>query len=109
MYGILSKYIIELSKNARNDLLDIAKYIKYNLEEPNIARKIIKKIENSIYKLEDNPYICSIINDKYLREKELRKLIVGNYIVFYRIIDNTFKIQIVRVLYGRRNWQDILK
>ena len=37
---------------------------------------------------------------------EIRKLIVDNYIVFYRIKNDN--IEIVRIMYGRRNWINLL-
>ena len=38
--------------------------------------------------------------------QNIRKFIVDNYIIFYRIKD--INIQIVRILYKRRNWIDLL-
>ena len=37
---------------------------------------------------------------------EIRKLIVDNYIVFYRIKNDN--IEILRIMYGRRNWINLL-
>ena len=36
------------SKESKQDLVDIKKYIKYNLQEPNIADKLITKIRKEI-------------------------------------------------------------
>lgn len=102
----MSKYNIRYSKEARLDLIDIKKYIKYNLQELNISNKLIAKIKKEIDKLTDNPKIYSIIDDDFLKKLEIRKKIVDNYIVFYRIKNTT--IEIVRVLYGRRNWIKLL-
>lgn len=35
----MEKYKIKFSKEAKNDYLDIIRYIKYNLVEPTIANK----------------------------------------------------------------------
>lgn len=105
----MKKYSIEMSDEARQDMKDIAVYIKYNLQEPNISKRIINKLKKSKFSLINNPYLYSIIDDDYLKKQEMRKIVVGNYIVFYRIFDNTFKIEIARIMYGRRNWQEILK
>jgi len=59
--------------------------------------------------------LYEFLTDKYELYKELekgdipqniRKFIVDNYIIFYRIKD--INIQIVRILYKRRNWIDLL-
>ena len=102
----MNKYNIEYSKEAKQDLIDIKKYIKYNLQGPNIAKKLITKIKTEIDKLIEDPEIYSIIYDDFIKKLQIRKIIVDNYIVFYRINNKT--IQIVRILYGRRNWINLL-
>lgn len=102
----MEKYNIEYSKESKEDLVGIKQYIKYNLQEPDTAQKLISKIKNEINKLEHNPKIYSIIDDDIIKKLEIRKLIVDNYIVFYRIKNDN--IQIVRVMYGRRNWINLL-
>ena len=95
----MKKYNIEYSKESKQDLIGIKQYIKYNLQEPEIAKKLISKIRKEINSLKDNPEVCAIIDDDIIKKLEIKKLIVDNYIVFYRIKDNN--IQIVRVMYER--------
>ena len=102
----LNHYNIEYSKEAREDLIEIKRYIKYNLQEPETAQKLISKIRFEIDKLKNNPQIFAIIDDDFIKKFEIRKLIVDNYIVFYRIQNDN--IQIARIMYGRRNWINLL-
>lgn len=102
----MKKYNIEYSKESKEDLIGIKQYIKYNLQESEIANKLISNIRKSIKTLKDNPEIYTIIDDDMIRKLEIRKLIVDNYIVFYRIKDDS--IEIVRIMYGRRNWINLL-
>lgn len=102
----MNQYNIRYSKEAKQDLIDIKKYIKYNLQEPNIANKLITKIKKEIGKLAVNAKIYNIIDDDFIKKLEIRKIIVDNYIVFYRIKNKT--IEIVRIMYGRRNWIALL-
>ncbi len=102
----MNKYSIEYSKEAKQDLIGIKQYIKYNLQEPETAKKIIAKIRSEINNLKYNPEIYTVIDDDLIKKLELRKLIVNNYIVFYRIKNDN--IEIVRVMYGRRNWITLL-
>ena len=102
----MNKYNIEYSKESKEDLIGIKQYIKYNLQEPEIANKQISNIKKSIKTLKDNPKIYTIIDDEMIGKLEIRKLIVDNYIVFYRIKDDN--IEIVRIMYGRRNWINLL-
>jgi len=102
----LNQYNIRYSKEAKQDLINIKKYIKYNLQEPNIANKLITKIKKEIGKLPVDAKIYNIIDDDFIKKLEIRKIIVDNYIVFYRIKNKT--IEIVRIMYGRRNWIALL-
>ena len=104
----MNKYKIQFSKDARKDLIDIYSYIRYNLQEPTIAKKLEKRIREEVYKLEDNPTIYAIIKDEIIRKREIRKIKVNNYIVFYKVEENNSIVEIVRIMYGRRNWTKIL-
>lgn len=102
----MSKYIIEYSKDSKQDLIEIKRYIKYNLQEPVTANKLIDKIKREIEKLTDNPEIYSIIDDDLIKKLKIRKITVDNYMVFYRVKDNS--VEVVRIMYGRRNWIKLL-
>ena len=104
----MNKYKIQFSKDARKDLIDIYSYIKYNLQEPVIAKKLIGKIREEINKLKYNPTIYAVIKDEIIKKREIRKVKVNNYIVFYRVEENNNIVEIVRIMYGRRNWIKIL-
>lgn len=102
----MNQYNIRYSKEAKQDLIDIKKYIKYILQEPNIANKLIAKIRKEIDNLVNDAKIYSIIDDNFIKKLEIRKILVDNYIVFYRIKNKN--IEIVRIMYGRRNWIALL-
>lgn len=88
-------------KRIKKDLIGIKQYIKYNLQEPKIANKLISNIRKSIKNLKDNPEIYTIIDDDMIR-----KFIVGNYIIFYRIKNDS--IEIVRIMYERKKCINLL-
>ncbi len=104
----MQKYKIELSKNAKNDYFDIIRYIKYKLMEPSIANKYAKLIKEEIQKLEYSPQRFAIINPDIIKYSDIRKLIIKNYIVFYRINENKKVVNIERILYGGTDWKNKL-
>ena len=104
----MNKYKIQFSKDARKDLIDTYSYIKYNLQEPAIAKNLIAKIREEINKLKDNPTIYVVIQDEIIKKREIRKMKVNNYIVFYKVEQNRRIVEIVRIMYARRNWTKIL-
>lgn len=104
----MKKYKIKFSKDARNDLIDIYKYVSNNLQEPNIAKKLIQKMRKEIYELENSPQMYSIINDNFLKRLEIRKIRVKNYFVFYSINIEASIVEIIRIMYARRNWKELI-
>ena len=104
----MKKYKILFSKDAKKDLKEIYIYIKYSLQEPIIAKKLIEKIRKYVYQLEDSPTIYRIIKDEIIKKREIRKIKVDNYIVFYKVEENGNLVEIVRIMYVRRNWAKIL-
>lgn len=102
----VDRYNIEYSEEAKQDLIGIKRYIKYNLQEPETAQKLISKMRKEINNLKYNPEINAIVDDDFIKKIEIRKLMVDNYIVFYRI--KNYSIEIVRVMYGKRNWINLL-
>lgn len=104
----MNTYKIQFSKDAKKDLKDIYFYLKYDLQEPIIAKKLISKIKKQIFELEDNHSIYAIIKDEIIKKKAIRKIKVNNYIVFYKVNENKNLVEIVRIMYGRRNWAKFL-
>ena len=92
------RYHTEFSLEAKQDLSNIYKYIKYTLQEPKIAKELISQIRTKINSLENNPKLYPIIDDDYIKKLEIRKIIVKNYIIFYRVIEPIKLIQIERIM-----------
>lgn len=99
-------YRLKIYPLAQLDLDNIINYIYNDLSNPKAAIDLMnsfhKSFENLRYFPESNP----LVNNEYVKDKTLRKLLVKNYIAFYRIREN--EIQIVRVLYGMSDYQTLL-
>ena len=85
---------------------NIFKYIAVDLASPTAASNLIDDFENAFENICLFPESCPLIQNEYVKDKTLRKLVVNNYIVFYKVED--FEIQVVRVIYGMRNYKDLL-
>ena len=91
---------------AQADMESIFAYISEELKNPTAAIDQINDFEKAFENICAFPESCPIVDNEYVTDKTLRKLIVNNYIAFFRIRDN--EIQVIRVLYGMRNFQDLL-
>jgi len=104
----MSRYSVEITEPAENDLCEIGYYIAKELLEPNIAQKVVDKIGNAIIKLEELPLRNALVADERLALQGIRKIMIDNYIVFYIVTEKHKKVTIVRILYGRRDWINLL-
>lgn len=104
----MDKYEIQLSMKAKNDLKSIIKYIKYELLEPTIALKYAQMIRQEIKKLEYLPKKFATISPEIIKYNNVRKLVIKNYIAFYRIDENEKIVNIDRILYGSAEWKNKL-
>lgn len=102
------KYEIELSGKAKEDLKKIVIYIKKNLNEPTIARKYAQLINERIRTLKYIPQRYMIIGDNEIKHLNIRRLLIKNYIAFYRIDESKRIVRIERILYGASNWMSNL-
>ena len=102
------KYNLKLSIEAEKDLQNIIMYIKEELKEPYIAEKYMYLMKREIKTLEYNPRRYAIIDNKKIEDLRIRKLIIKNYIAFYRVNDEKNIVTVERILYGASNWMNEL-
>lgn len=98
------KYDIKLSIEAEKDLQNIIIYIKDKLKEPIIAERYAHLMKNEIESLKYNPQRYAIIDNEKIKDLKVRKLIIKNYIAFYRVNEEKNLVNIERILYGASNW-----
>jgi len=91
------------TEQAKNDLRDIYEYIAFSLLEPEIAKKLTKRIMETAEKLHEMPLRCRLYEKEPWRSQGLRVLTVDNYIVFYLPVEEKETVAIIRIMYGGRN------
>ena len=77
----MNNYRVTLTRQAKDDIIDIGDYVSYTLLEPGTSRNFIKGLRNSISQLKYFPYKFPLI---------IQVIVV------------------LRVGYNQRNWKDIL-
>ncbi len=84
----MTEYTVRILQSAWDDLAMIAEYykIKFDIDS---AKKVTDQILDDTDGLSDYPERCSYINDDYLRDRGYRKLILGKFIIIFRIIEET--------------------
>lgn len=96
-------YEIVFTDTAKEELEEIYEYISVHLLEVGAANRLMDKIEQSILRLEQNPYSCVEVHIK-LHNSLYRKLVIENYVVLYEVEETYKQVVIYRVVYGKRDY-----
>lgn len=103
-----NNYALYIFPKAAQDMENIFDYISSDLCNPSAASKLIGDFEDAFQTVCAMPFSGSRVNNEYVSDNTLRKLIVHNYIAFYRVNEDEKRLEIVRVLYGMMNFAEIL-
>ncbi len=103
---VLKMTEIKFSPQAISDLQQTKAYITTELCSEQAAVNTIAKITKRIRMLADFPASGAPLSSVVGFETDYLFLVCGNYTAFYRIENQA--VHIVRVLYGRRNFMQIL-
>ncbi len=105
---VKNKYKLKITPKANDDLDEIYNYISIELSNEAAAVNFMNKIEMNIMRLRDFPLSCSFVEDDVLKSKGYRKLVIDNYIAFYIVDEGEKLVVVMRVLYGRQKYQDLI-
>ena len=103
---INEKLYIALPAFGRTGLTEIIDYIQNNLQNPIAAKNTLYKIEGAILERLESPESFAIWPSTKKRTYPYRRINVGNYTVWYVVIDDVMEVR--RILYSRRNEENLL-
>ena len=111
MYAIRSYYVFNVNYTniAESDLISILEYISTILKAPSAAENLLDEIEERIQTLEENPFLYPLAKDDYIHGCGIRHFLVKNYFVFYTVEESGKVVSIIRIVYARRDWLNLLK
>ena len=90
------EYHFALTQRAKQDVRQNVGYIRNELD------KCIERL--CIF-----PESGKLVFDEYLPGIHVRRKIVGKYILFYQVLKEEKVIRILRIVYGRRDMDEVLK
>ncbi len=94
------KYRVEILPLFERDLNEAADYIRYELCNVGAAKKLIDDVEVAILRRKENPEAFEKFYSMKERKYPYYRIYVGNYIIFYVVIDEVMEIR--RLIYNRR-------
>ena len=105
----METYEIRIVESAEQDLNQIFGYIADTLHEPEAAARLLVSFREAIDSLRQLPFRQRPLQEEPYAALGVRRLLVGNYIVFYSAAEGNSVVYILRVLYKRREWQTLLE
>lgn len=104
-----SDFGYRLSKRAQSDLDEMISYIAVELSNPQAAASFMKKLMKAIDEVCVFPESGPLVKNEFLADSNVRRKTVGSYIMYYLPDFTADTIYIVRIVYGRRNMDEILR
>ena len=105
----MKKYKIEVSEAAKRDLENIISYLKYDLAGDIIADKYKILFKQELKKLADMAGSMPILDEELTGHKNIRKINVRNYIIFYVLDEDKNKAFIARIGHAFMDWEKYLR
>ena len=103
----MKHYIVEVTDEALADMEQLYNHIAYVLLAPENAMGQYNRIADAILKLDTFPERFRIMDSEPERAREIRRMPVDNYCVFYIVKENT--VVVTNVLYSASDIESRLK
>lgn len=104
-----SEFVFRLTQRAQADVDDIVAYLAVELANPGAAAKFLEKLQDAIDEACRFPASGWLVVNEYLPQTGVRKKKIGNYVMYYLPREQEKLICVLRVVYGRRNADEILR
>ena len=105
----MKKYLVETTDYAEQDLINIISYLRYNLAGDIVADKYIDLFTQALKKLEDIAGSMPELDERKIGLKNIRKINVKRYVIFYTVDEENSKALVLRVGHGYMDWENYLK
>lgn len=99
----MDEYKIKITVQAKEHLALIREYIATELKEPRAAKRMLELIKSEMMSLQTMPYRVKLISEQPWCELGFRKIRVKNYYVYFCVDESRKEVQILAVIYVRRD------
>ena len=104
-----SEFGYKLTDKAEADLDGIVSYISVQLDNKQAAADFLDKLQAAVNEACAFPESGAPVDNEFLQYKTIRRKTVGSYIMYYFPDMKAETIYILRIIYGRRNLDEILR
>lgn len=94
---------------ARQDMVDIVRYISRELGNPIAANRLAETLIEAGERIASFPYANPAYRPIRPLKQEYRKLLVQNYLMLYWVDEEAQRVTVARVVYAKRNYAMLLE
>ena len=98
-----TKYAVELSKLAINQIAQIKQYIIEKFNNPDAAERVADRLKAQMGKLSTIPERVVLVDEEPWHRRGVHKYVLGNYIAYFVIDEVSKTVLITAVVLGTRD------
>ena len=99
----MDEYKIKVTRQAKEHLALIREYIATELQAPIVAKRILELLKSEMMSLQTMPYRVKLIGEQPWCDLGFRRIRVKNYYVYFCVDESRKEVQILAVIYVRRD------
>lgn len=102
-------YKLEYLPIARQDMVDIVRYVSRTLSNPTAAERLATELIEAGDSIPGFPYANPAYTPIRPLKHEYRKRLVQNYVMFYWVDEGKKLVTVARVIYAKRDFERLLE
>lgn len=99
---------VEFTEECIEQMTAIYEYISNNLKEDNAAKRLMAEVADRVLDLSNAPELYMKIGKVDKLKRDYHRMVIKNYVVLYTVDFEKKKVYISRMIYGRRNYLNLL-
>lgn len=100
---MIETYTVKVTSQAEAQIQEIISYITYKLKAPDAALHLLDELESSFLSLSQFPQRVALVSEDPWHTNGIRRLPVKNFLVYFWIDEADTKVQIIAVIYAKRD------
>jgi toxin ParE1/3/4 len=101
-------YKLIVSELAHQDLDGIVSYVAVELSNPIAAKNFLDEVTKCYDYLKTNPFMYEKCDNKRLKKEDYRKALIKNYLLIYKVDEDSKVVSIIRFFYGAQDYINLI-
>lgn len=96
-------YNVKITSQAEEQMQETIYYIAHELKAPDAALHLLDALENSFVSLTHFPQRVALMDEEPWHTNGIHRLPVKNFLVYFWIDEDNLRVQIIAVIYEKRD------